>query len=174
MISDQEFDDLKLSLKEAKSKIAVSTEPQCWVDTGICKVTWSVDTLRQTSLYLPAAIVSTLLYIGIVDEIPGVSAINILFLLAVGAFPISIITKQLTENLIFDAPTVASGPCPKCGVEQRAFFGGILGVEGSVEESNVKCTNCKTALTIKRSTLRVSTLSSPPGPPKAPAKPKAA
>jgi hypothetical protein len=174
MLSDKEFDELKLSLKEANSKIAVSTEPQCWVDTGLCKVTWKLDNLRQTSLYLPAAILSTLLYIGIADEIPGVSAINILFLLIIGAFPISIITKQLTEKLIFDNPTVASGPCPKCGVDQRVFFGGILGVEGNMEESSIKCTNCKTPLTIKRSTLRVSTLSTPPGPPSKPAAPKSA
>lgn len=170
VMSDPEFDELKSSLKESGSLIAVDKEPQCWVDTGVCKVTWQADNLRQTSLYLPAAIVSTLLFIGIADEIPGVSSINILFLLAAGAAPISALTKSLTENLIFDKPLVAGGPCPKCGVENRVFFGGILGVDGDTEESSVKCTSCKSGLTVKRSTLRVSTLSTPKGPP---VKPKA-
>ena len=171
MMSDTEFDQLKSSLKESGSAIAVDKEPQCWVDTGVCKVTWSVDNLRLTSLYLPAAIISTLLFIGIADEIPGVaSSVNILILLALGAVPISALTKSITENLIFDKPFVAGGPCPKCGVENRVFFGGILGVDGDAEESAVKCTSCKSGLTVKRSTLRVSTLTSPKGPPPKPAK----
>ena len=170
MMSDAEFDELKSSLKESGSAIAVDKEPQCWVDTGVCKVTWQLDNLRLTSLYIPAAVFSTLLFIGIADEIPGVANINILILLALGAVPISTLTKYITENLIFNNPTVASGPCPKCGVENRVFFGGILGVDGDTEESAVKCTSCKSGLTIKRSTLRVSTLSSPKGPPPKPAK----
>merc|ERR1711988_1310216 len=122
VMSDPEFDELKSSLKESGSAIAVDKEPQCWVDTGVCKVTWSVDNLRLTSLYLPAAIISTLLFIGIADEIPGVaSSVNILILLALGAVPISALTKSITENLIFDKPFVAGGPCPKCGVENRVF-----------------------------------------------------
>ena len=165
IMKDAEFDELKIRLKNEGSKIAVDKEPQCWVDTGVCKVTWQPDNTRQTSLYIPAAVVSTLLFIGIADEIPGVSSINVLILLAFGAGPISAATKYLTENLIFDNPFVVGGPCPKCGVENRVFFGGILGVEGDTEESATKCTSCKSGLTIKRSTLRVSTLSSPKGPP---------
>lgn len=170
IISDGEFDELKVALKNEGSTIAVSTEPQCWVDTGVCKVTWEPDTVRQTSLYLPAAALSTLLLIGIADEIPGVSSVNILIVLGVLAAPISGATKFLTDNLFFQNPFVAAGPCPKCGVENRVFFGGILGVEGDSEESSVKCTNCKSGLTVKKSTLRVSTLTSAKGPPKPSAK----
>lgn len=166
IISDKEFDDLKVSLKNDGSRIAVSTEPQCWVDTGVCKVTWEQDTLRQTSLYLPAAVLSTLVLIGIADEIPGVSNVNILIVLGFLAAPISAATKYLTDKVIFNDPFVASGPCPKCGVGNRIFFGGILGVDGDSEESSVKCTNCKSGLTVKKSTLRVSTLAQAKGPPK--------
>ena len=34
----------------------------------------------------------------------------------------------------------------------------IIGLKGDTEESTVKCTKCKTSMTIKRKTLRVSTL----------------
>ena len=46
---------------------SVSTEPKCYVDTGVCKVTWSPDTLRTTSLYVPAVLLSTIVWIGLVS-----------------------------------------------------------------------------------------------------------
>ena len=39
-----------------------------------------------------------------------------------------------------------------------------LGVQGDKEESSCKCTNCKAGMTIRRSTLRVSTLLSKKSP----------
>lgn len=38
------------------------------------------------------------------------------------------------------------------------FFGNVLGVKGDNEQSTIKCSNCKASLTVKRDTLRVSTL----------------
>lgn len=40
--SDTEFDRLKSSLRETGSLVAVSTEPKCYIDTGICTVTFQV------------------------------------------------------------------------------------------------------------------------------------
>lgn len=39
---DEEFDKLKASLRESGSPVAVSTEPKCYIDTGICTVTFTV------------------------------------------------------------------------------------------------------------------------------------
>lgn len=39
ILSDSEFDTLKINLRETGSKIAVATEPKYYVDTGVCKVT---------------------------------------------------------------------------------------------------------------------------------------
>lgn len=49
-------------------------------------------------------------------------------------------------------------------------------IQGDADESTIKCTNCKSSLTIKRNTLRVSTFIAPrkeepvfiPPPPKTP------
>ena len=163
IISDAEYDALKLSLRETKSKIAVQTEPQCYVDTGVCKVTWVPDNVRTTSLYVPATLLITLLYLGIFSELPVLNQINPLILLGVGSLPISQGTKYVTENVFFKSPFVASGPCPSCGVENRIFFGDVLGVAGDKEEASCKCTNCKVGMTIRKSTLRVSTLLSKGG-----------
>lgn len=159
ILDDKEFDTLKESLKEMNSKIAVQTEPKCYVDTGVCKVTWEPDTIRTTSLYVPAAILTTLLYVGVTFELPFIGDINPLILLAVGAPPISFATKAITEDFFFKDPFVARGPCPSCGQDNKIFFGNVVGIEGDMQESTSKCTNCKASMKILRSTLRVSTLS---------------
>lgn len=43
-LSDEEFDRLKASLKASGSAVAVSKEPKCYIDTGICTVTFQVIT----------------------------------------------------------------------------------------------------------------------------------
>jgi len=159
ILSDKEFDELKATLKEQNSPIAVSTEPQCYVDTGVCKVNWTEDKLRTSSLYLPVSFVLILIWEGVLYELlEPFRSFNPLITLAVGYLPGSVLTKQITENIIFKNPLVASGPCPSCEVENSVFFGDVLGVEGDMEESTIKCRNCKCSLTIKRNTLRVSTL----------------
>lgn len=166
ILSDTQFDELKQSLRNTNSKIAVATEPVCYTESGVCKVTWTENKLKQLSLYAPAAIVGTLLWEGVLYEIlEPFRDFNPLITLVLGILPINLFSKQVTEGLVFKNPYVASGPCPKCGVENSVFFGDVLGVEGDKQESTVSCTNCKCSLTIKKSTLRVSTLPVVKGPP---------
>ena len=70
ILTDPQFDDLKRSLRDTNSRIAVTTEPTCYVDAGICKVTWTPDRLRISSLYFPAQLMLSLIWIGLVFEIP--------------------------------------------------------------------------------------------------------
>lgn len=63
------------------SKIAVNLPPQCYVDSGICKVTWQPDALRTASLYVPAQLALSLVYIGLVYEIPFLDINPVLSLL---------------------------------------------------------------------------------------------
>ena len=64
--------------------------------------------------------------------------------------------QYVTEQVIFKDPFIARGPCPDCGVDNRLFFGDVLGVEGNGLEGEIQCTNCKAALKVNRETLRVS------------------
>lgn len=50
IMSDAEFDALKSELREEGSRFAVDTEPKCYVDTGICKVTMQEDNFRSNLL----------------------------------------------------------------------------------------------------------------------------
>ena len=161
-MSDSEFDQLKKELEEDGSKIAVQTEPKCYIDTGICKVTLQEDFFKTNLLYLPSVLAILTVWLGLAYElfvpILGFSRINPLLLLVVGSPIIYAGSKAITENLLFENFKVARGPCPSCNYENTVFFGNILGVEGFDDLAQVKCPNCKTVFNVQRNSLRASTL----------------
>ena len=65
IMDDKEFDVLKATLKTEESKFAVSTEPKCYIDTGICTVTMEDDNFRNNLLYLPVGGILSLVWLGI-------------------------------------------------------------------------------------------------------------
>lgn len=159
ILSDEEFDSLKKELKEDGSQFAVSTEPKCYIDTGICTVTLQEDSFRNNLLYLPVGALLTLAWIGFGFEvIEKFIRINPLILLGLGSPLIIQYTKSLTDGFIFPNNKIVYGPCPACEAEQRVYFGDILGVEGFGEVAEAKCKNCKTVFRVQRNTLRASTL----------------
>lgn len=157
VMDDEEFDALRSELKENGSKIAVSKEPKCYIDTGICKATFEKDNFRNNLLYLPALSIISLLWLGIGFEFIG-GRINPLILAAFGAPVISYAAKALTDNFIFPNNLVAYGQCPSCSSQERIYFGDILGVEGFDKQAAFKCTVCKEQVIVQRRTLRASSL----------------
>mmetsp|Transcript_24131 Transcript_24131/g.31303 ORF Transcript_24131/g.31303 Transcript_24131/m.31303 type:complete len:315 (-) Transcript_24131:525-1469(-) len=156
IISDAEFDELKKKLMEVESPIAVSTEPRCYIETGVCKVTFVPDTPRILTLYTPAFLIATLLWVGVTYEVfEFFRALNPLVTFIAGSPLIYAGTKVGTENFWLKDPLIAKGPCPKCGFENRIYFGTILGVEGVGEAGDVNCPNCKTLMTVEKRTLKV-------------------
>jgi predicted Zn finger-like uncharacterized protein len=159
IMKDADFDALKKELMASGSRFAVSTEPKCYIDTGICKVTMQNDFFRTNLLYLPLGVILTLVWLGVGYEILSpLAKLNPLTLLTLGAPLIYFGTKTVTEDLIFQNFLVAFGPCPNCEAENRVYFGDILGVEGFGAEANVKCPKCKETFVVQRETLRASTL----------------
>jgi len=65
-------------------------------------------------------------------------------------------SKFFAENVFFQNPLIASGPCPNCEADNVVLFGNVLGVEGFSDSAKLKCSNCKTELNVARSNLRVS------------------
>jgi len=159
ILSDEEFDTLKRELKEDGSQFAVTTEPKCYISTGICTVTWNEDDFRQNLLYLPVGAIATILWLGLGYEILGaIVKINPLVLLLFGAYPVYTATEKITNEFIFQNSKVARGPCPSCESQERIYFGDILGVEGYGDVSQVKCKACKQTFQVQRKSLRASTL----------------
>lgn len=157
IMADTEFDQLRDELREDGSAIAVSTEPKCYIETGICTVTFQKDQFRNNLLYLPAASIVGLLWLGIGYELIG-GRINPLILGAFGAPVIGTAAKAITDNFIFPNNLVAYGPCPSCETENRIYFGNILGVEGFDKTGKMKCTNCKSEIIVQKRSLRANTL----------------
>lgn len=159
IISDEEYNKLKAELKEEGSKFAVSRDPVCYIDTGVCKATFEIDNFRTNLLYLPLGAILTVAWLVIVYEIfRPLVALNPLLLLALGSVPIYTVTKKLMEDIVFQNFKIAYGPCPACGAENRIYFGDILGVEGFKKVADLKCVNCKTEFKVQAETLRASTL----------------
>jgi hypothetical protein len=159
IMDDNEFDSLKRELKETGSKFAVDTDPKCYIDTGVCKVTLQEDKFRSNLLYLPAGAILSVLWLALGYEIiEPIIRLNPIILFALGTPLITKGATVITEEFLFTNKLVAYGPCPSCEYENRLYFGNILGVEGFGDEGNVKCPNCKTVFTVQRNSLRASTL----------------
>ena len=69
IMDDVEFDNLKKELMETGSKFAVETEPKCYIDTGVCKVTLQEDKFRSNLLYLPAGAILAIVWLGLGFEL---------------------------------------------------------------------------------------------------------
>lgn len=161
VMSDEEYNTLKQDLKDEKSKFAVSKEPKCYIDTGICTVTFSEDKFRSNLLYLPAGLICFVVWIGVGFEIVNVFAkINPLVLSILGSPLYYYAAKQITENYIFQDKKVLYGPCPTCEVENRVYFGKIFGLEGFDDVAEIKCCDkkCKSIVRIQKDSSRASTL----------------
>jgi len=159
IMSDTEFDALKATLKEEKSVFAVSTEPKCYIDTGVCTVTMKVDNFRSNLLYLPVSLALSVVWLGVGFElIEPLVRLNPLLLFGLGIPLITKGAKKITDDYIFVDNKVVFGPCPSCEAENRIYFGNILGVEGFSDMADVKCPNCKAKFQVQRNTLRASTV----------------
>ena len=123
-------------MNEDGSQFAVTTEPKCYITTGICTVTWNEDVFRQNLLHLPAGAIATLLWLGLGFEmLRALIKINSLVLLLFGSHPINTVTLKITNDFIFKNAKVARGPCPSCGAQDRIYFGDMFGVEVYGDES---------------------------------------
>lgn len=159
MMTDGEFDALKKELKEDGSKFAVSTEPKCYIDTGICTVTLQKDNFRNNLLYLPATVILFLAWLaGSFELIEPIIRVNPLILTLLGVVPVAYGARAITDGLLFPGNFIAYGPCPQCEVNNRVYFGDILGEEGFKDLAVCKCPSCKTEFTVQRKSLRASTV----------------
>jgi len=159
IMKNDEFDALKSTLKEEKSPFAVSTEPKCYIDTGICTVTLQEDKFRTNLLYLPAGVVISLLWLGLGFELvsPFVK-VNPVIIILLGQYLIFKFAKQITDDYVFIGNKIVYGPCPSCEAENRIYFGDILGVEGFGDIASTKCKNCKVKFDVQKDSMRASTL----------------
>jgi hypothetical protein len=156
VLSDAEFDALKLRLKESGSAVALAG-PRCSLRSQRVYSDSTVDYLRMTALNVPGALAG-LLVCFLADDASGFEITELVELpepyglLAVWGLVLPLIylvSAQVTGLLIKD-PLVLKGPCPNCGQPNIAFFGDILTVQGEKDMLDVTCEGCKKLINFQR------------------------
>ncbi|GAB0497957.1 hypothetical protein MMPV_009295 [Pyropia vietnamensis] len=154
IMSDEEFDELKMTLRRQGSVVAVARGPRCSIERQITFSEVIPDTKRIFALYLPAAIVGCLLWLSGSYELTPLRNVDPVLSLLLGTPLIYLFARTLTQ-LVVPSPLILVGDCPSCGRQTRVFFGKVLSVDGFQEEATVKCDKCSAKLKVEKDTLRM-------------------
>jgi hypothetical protein len=161
ILSDAEYDALKLELKTSGSDVALAG-PRCSLRSQRVYSDSTVDYVRMTLLNVPGALVG-LLACFVVDDLSGFGITQLVELPEPFGFiavwfvvlpVIYLISAKFTGLLLKDS-VVLQAPCPNCGSTNIAFFGDILTVEGSKDQLDVTCESCKQLINFQRRTRQV-------------------
>lgn len=152
ILSDEEYDELRAVLK-SKDSVVVAAGPRCSIRSRKVYSDAKPDYLKLTLLNVPAALL-VLGFIFAIDDLTGfeiTKAIelpppySILFLWGLVFPTIYVISTSLTNIVLPDA-LILTAPCPNCGTENQAYFGGIFNIEGNRKETVAVCSGCNADL----------------------------
>jgi hypothetical protein len=161
ILSDSEFDALKLQLKKSGS-IVTAQGARCSLRTRKMYSDAQVDYLRMVGLNLPAALV-VLLALFSVDDLTGFEVTQLMelpepfgIIVVWGVvLPAVYVLSNAITNLVFKDALVLKAPCPSCGTQNVTYFGDILNVAGNRERNTIDCPSCKAKLVFDANTREV-------------------
>ena len=78
----------------------MTKEPRCFVDTGICSVTWSQDKVRQYVAYLPTVAVISLVWAIFAFELTPLRYVNPLIDIILGSPVIWVSNETLFREYV--------------------------------------------------------------------------
>jgi len=170
IMSDSEFDDLRRRLKAKNSKAVIHDMPVCKIDSQTCKADLSADSTKNFVLYLPAFIVSAIVWTEISFFTYFSEGVPSPFIGLVINSPFIVgLTYLITNFLLFQKPLITVAKCPRCQTEQPIFFGDVLFVDsGNVKEVvTCRCVNkaCAASLKANKERMIVDTEYGQPPPP---------
>ena len=147
IMNDVEFDAIKVKLKAANS-VVTQAGPRCSIRSKRVYSDAEPDYLKMTLLNLPAALL-VLGFVFAIDDITGfeiTKAIelpppySILFLWGLVLPTVYVLASSITNAVLPDA-LILKAPCPECGTENQAYFGGIFNVAGNTRSAVIECVN---------------------------------
>ncbi|GLT40441.1 hypothetical protein SLA2020_145780 [Shorea laevis] len=162
ILSDEEFDKLKLRLKMEGSEI-VAEGPRCSLRSRKVYSDLSVDYFKMFLLNVPATVIALGLFFFL-DDLTG---FEISYLLELpepfgfiftwfAAVPFLVwLAQSLTKVVVRDS-LILRGACPNCGTENVSFFGTILSISSGGSTNNLKCSNCGTELVYDSNTRLIT------------------
>mmetsp|Transcript_27403 Transcript_27403/g.70603 ORF Transcript_27403/g.70603 Transcript_27403/m.70603 type:complete len:341 (-) Transcript_27403:484-1506(-) len=152
IMSDEEYDDLKKSLK-SRASVITAQGPRCSIRTQNMYSDAVPDYLRMVALNVPAALL-VLGFVFAIDDITGFEITEAIelpppygpLLLWGLLLPVIYALATTATNAVFKDAIVLKGPCPSCNAENFTYFGDILTVPGNRGTNAADCCNCGAGL----------------------------
>jgi len=165
VLTDDEYNALRLQLKKLGSAVAMHDTPTCDVVSGVCKMDMQVDKGKTRLLYLPGwaggLLVFTEISFWTLHLDPLLSSI-------LGVVPVYFFANFFTTKIFAQQPLVVTSPCPKCSALITVYFGDLLSAQtdawipkaGGPPQPQIEaiCGSCKETLIADREKMVVSTL----------------
>jgi len=164
VLSDGEYDALRLQLKKDGSPVALHDTPTCDL-SGVCKMDMQVDKGKTRLLYLPGWAGGLLVF----SEISFWTLhIDPLLSILLGVVPVYFFADFFTTKIFAQQPLVVTSPCPKCSALITVYFGDLLSVQtdGIIPKAagppqpqiEAVCGSCKETLIADRDNMIIATL----------------
>jgi len=165
VLTDDEYNALRLQLKKDGSSVAMHDAPRCDMDSGVCKMDMRVDKGKTRLLYLPGWAGGLLVF----SEISFWTLhIDPLLSILLGVVPVYFFADFFTTKIFAQQPLVATSPCPKCSALITVYFGDLLSVQtdGIIPKAagppqpqiEAVCGSCKETLIADRDNMIIATL----------------
>jgi hypothetical protein len=165
VLTDSEYDALRLQLKKEGSSVAMHDAPRCDMDTGVCKMDLRVDKGKTRLLYLPGW-AGGLIFFSEVSY--WTLHLDPLLSILLGVIPVYFFANWFTTNIFAQKPLVVTSPCPSCSQLMTVYFGDLLNVQtdgiipkaSGPPQSQIEaiCGSCKETLIADRDTMIIATL----------------
>lgn len=158
IMDNVEFDKLKTRLQNEGSIVSIQRGARCSIQRKITFSDVIPDRRRTFVLYVPAGLLTALLWLSFSFELTPLRHIDPVLSLIIGSPAIFAVAKVLTGFVLPD-PTIVVGDCPNCGRRTHVLFGNVLNQEGHGDVAFVKCDKCKANLKVEKETKRMILLS---------------
>jgi len=165
VLTDSEYDALRLQLKKEGSTVAMHDAPRCDADTGVCKMDLRVDKGKTRLLYLPGWAAGLLIFSEVCFWTLHIDPILSTLL---GVIPVYFFANFFTTKIFAQEPLVVTSPCPSCNSLLTVYFGDLLNVQSDgiipkysgppQPQIEVICGSCKDTLIADRDSMIISTL----------------
>jgi hypothetical protein len=126
------------------------------VETGVCKSDATPDEGKNAILYAPGTIAATVLW---TEALYWTQRMDPFIAAVLGAPIIYLVSRLITERILFQKPLVVSATCPNCQSVVNLYFGDVLNVDNeNIMATTHECPVCKTTLKGNRETMTVETV----------------
>lgn len=154
IMSDEDFDKLKRKLQRMGSIVSIQRGPRCSVRRQITFSDVIPDRKRTFALYVPAGLVTSLMWLSLTFELTPLRHVDPVISLIIGS-PIIFFVGRVLTGLVVPQAQIVVGDCPSCGRRTHVLFGDVLNNQGFADTADVTCDKCKAKLKVEKESMRM-------------------